>query len=557
MEIEFERLLMENPILLTFVVIGLGYLLGKLRIGGMDVGATAGVLLVGLVLGHLGFPNRPGAATFGFAIFIFSVGVQAGPSFFGALREDGRRYVLLALVVAGTAAILAAVLSRALGLEHGLGAGLLAGALTSTPTLAGAQDAVRTGLARLPEGMDAARASTNVSVGYAITYLFGTVGLITCVRFLPRFLGIDLPAEARRIAQERGIGIRRRVVGSAAALPIVRAYRVSEEAVGKTIEQRRIELDRRVLPLRLRRGSKILDADPSLEIEEGDVVSSIASVDDHRQARERLGEESLDPELIDFAIVTREIVLSQAAATGKPLSELGLREEYGCLPVRLTRATIELSVEPGVVLQRGDRLQVTGEESRVEKLAEELGYLEGEVERTDLLTFAFGMVAGILLGLVVVKLGGVSIGLGTAGGLLLVGILVGFLGSINPTFGMMPAPARSFLMDFGLVLFMAEVGLKAGAGVVEALTSVGPAMIAAGVLVTLVPAGVGFTVGRYALGLNPALLLGSITGAMTSTPSLKVVTELSGSSVPALGYAGTYTFANVFLTFAGTMLMML
>ena len=210
MEIELERLLLENPLLLAFVVIGLGYLVGKLRIGGVDVGVTAGVLLVGLLLGHLGFPDQPGAATFGFSIFIFSVGVQAGPSFFGALREDGRRYILLALVVAGTAAILATVLSRILGLEQGFGAGLLAGALTSTPTLAGAQDAVTTGLARLPEGMDAARASRNVSVGYAITYLFGTVGLITCVRFLPGFLGIDLPAEARKIAQERGIGIRRR-----------------------------------------------------------------------------------------------------------------------------------------------------------------------------------------------------------------------------------------------------------------------------------------------------------------------------------------------------------
>ncbi len=557
MEIELGRLLLENPLLLAFLVIGLGYLVGKVRIGGVDVGVTAGVLLVGLVLGHLGFPDQPGAASFGFAIFIFSVGVQAGPSFFSALREDGRRYIILALVVAGTAAILAATLSKLLGLEQGLGAGLLAGALTSTPTLAGAQDAVTSGLARLPEGIDAVRASRNVSVGYAITYLFGTVGMILAVRFVPRRLGIDLPAEARRIAQERGIGIRRRLVGSAATLPIIRAYRASEELADKTIEQARIELDRKVLPLRVRRGREILEAEPSLEIQSGDVISVIASVDQHRDTRERVGEEILDPELIDFTIVTREIVISQATGTGKPLSELGLRDDYGCLPVRLTRATIDLAVEPGAVLQRGDRLQVTGEESRVERLAEALGYLEGEVEQTDLLTFAFGMAIGFLLGLVVVKVGGISIGLGTAGGLLLVGILVGFLGSVNPTFGMMPAPARSFLMNFGLALFMAQVGLKAGVGVVEALTSVGPAMIGAGVLVTLLPLSVGFAVGRYALGMNPALLLGSLTGAMTSTPALNVLTDLSRSSVPALGYAGTYTFANVLLTFAGTVLMML
>jgi len=183
-----------------------------------------------------------------------------------------------------------------------------------------------------------------------------------------------------------------------------------------------------------------------------------------------------------------------------------------------------------------------------------LGHL-GFPDRPEAATFGFGMVAGLLLGLVVVKIGGISIGLGSAGGLLLVGILVGFVGSINPTLRLMPTPARSFLMDFGLVLFMAEVGLKAGAG--AALTSVGPALIAEGALVTLAPVGVGYAVGRYALGLNPALLLGSITGAMTNTASLNAITELAKSPVPALGYAGTYTFSNVLLTFAGTLLMML
>ena len=112
-------------------------------------------------------------------------------------------------------------------------------------------------------------------------------------------------------------------------------------------------------------------------------------------------------------------------------------------------------------------------------------------------------------------------------------------------------------MDFGLMLFMAGVGLKAGGGIAEALVSVGPAMIACGVAVTLTPVLAGYAVGRYVLKLNPAILLGAITGAMTSTPSLSIVTTAARSPVPALGYAGTYTFANVLLTFAGTLIMML
>ncbi|MCP3869817.1 MAG: hypothetical protein GY703_17330 [Gammaproteobacteria bacterium] len=126
-----------------------------------------------------------------------------------------------------------------------------------------------------------------------------------------------------------------------------------------------------------------------------------------------------------------------------------------------------------------------------------------------------------------------------------------------PTFGRVPAPARYVLMELGLMLFMASVGLSAGGGVVDALTSVGPAMILSGVVVTLTPAAIGYLVGRKILGLNPALLLGSITGAMTSTPALNVVTDAARSATPALGYAGTYTFANVFLTFAGALIMTL
>jgi putative transport protein len=148
-------------------------------------------------------------------------------------------------------------------------------------------------------------------------------------------------------------------------------------------------------------------------------------------------------------------------------------------------------------------------------------------------------------------------GLGTAGGLLIIGIIIGYLGSVMPTFGQVPAAARYVLMELGLMLFMACVGLNAGGGVIEALASVGPLIIACGVLVTLLPPLVAYLVGRRLLHMNPALLLGSITGAMTSTAALNVVTEEARSGVPALGYAGTYTFANVLLTFAGALMTLL
>jgi putative transport protein len=140
-------------------------------------------------------------------------------------------------------------------------------------------------------------------------------------------------------------------------------------------------------------------------------------------------------------------------------------------------------------------------------------------------------------------------------GLLVVGIVIGYLGSVMPTFGQVPAPARYVLMELSLMLFIAGVELNAGGGVVEALASVGPVIAVSGVLVTLLTPAMAYLVGRWLLRTNPSLLLGAITGAMTSTPALNVVTEAARSGVPALGYAGSYTFANVLLTFTGALMM--
>lgn len=555
MNIDLSALLSDNPMLLLFTVIGLGYLAGNLRLAGLQAGPVIGVLVVGLFFGHLGFVAPVGAGTFGFALFIFSVGIQAGPTFFSAFAADGVRYVVLALVVAATAAALAFGLSELLGFQDGFGAGMLAGALTSTPTLAGAQDAVNSGLATLSSGVTAEQARENIGVGYAITYVFGTVGTILAVRFFPRLAGIDLPAEAARFAEARGLNRGRRR-GSGGSLPIVRAYRVGAEAAGKTIGQINAEhgqVQGKILQIK-RDGSR-MDASPDLMLQERDIVSLIASIDVHARARERGGEEVLDAEMLSYRVTRREIVVAEAKVVGKPLKDLDMPNTYGCFATGLTRASVDLPLDPALPLMKGDRLEVVGERDHLRRLAELIGFIEQDLEKTDLATFAFGMIAGILLGLVTVVLGDISIGLGTAGGLLLVGILIGYLGSVMPTFGRVPAPARFVLMEFGLMLFMASVGLNAGGGVVAALASVGPLVIASGVLITLLPALAGYLVGRYLLRMNPALLLGAITGAMTSTPALNVVTEAARSGVPSLGYAGTYTFANVLLTFAGALMM--
>jgi putative transport protein len=559
MTIDLYTLISENVILLLFMVLAIGFLVGKIKIGGIKAGSTIGVLLAGLVFGHFGFTIDPVIGSIGFSLFIFSVGLQAGPSFFSVLMSDGPKYLALAVVVAAAGLGTAVVLSHVMDYAPGLGAGMLAGALTSTPSLAGAQDAFASGLGNLKEsGLSIEQAIRNVNVGYALTYLGGTAGVILFVTHFPKMLGIDVKKEADKLARERGLtGKRRRAARAEDQFPIIRAYRVLPETAGKTLMQRAAEFGNSGGALKIRRGDEFLEPSPELVLEKDDIVSVVAPMAIHETARSQLGDEVLDAKLLNFQITTKEIVVTNENVIGQKHQEKDLISEYGCFVNGITRSGIDLPVSGLITLQRGDRLQVTGEESRLDDLAKNVGYVEEEVEETDLLTFSFGMIFGVILGLVVLNVANISIGLGTAGGLLIMGIVLGYVSSLNPTFGRVPHAARYILMEMGLMFFMAGIGINAGAGVVEAFASVGPSMIACGLAVTLTCALVGYFFGTLVLKLNPALLLGSVTGAMTSTPALNILNEETKSAVPALGYSGTYTIANVLLTFAGTVMAML
>ena len=197
-----DNFLQTNQISLLFLVIGLGYLVGEVKIRGFDVGSVAGVLLVGLIFGQFDYEISPAIQTLGFTLFIASVGYQAGPKFFNVLFTQGLKYLVLALMVAGTGFAVALGMSKVFGFTPGTPAGLLAGAMTSTPTLAAAQAAVQAGQVPIPEGLTADEVISNITTGYAITYIFGLVGLILMIRFLPKLLGVNLAQKAAELERQ-------------------------------------------------------------------------------------------------------------------------------------------------------------------------------------------------------------------------------------------------------------------------------------------------------------------------------------------------------------------
>ncbi len=551
MSSQLFHLLQKQPVLTLFLILGIGYLIGGLKIKGFSLGSVAGVLFAGLFFGHFGFKMSPGAQSVGFALFIFSVGYQAGPRFFDVLMEDGVKYFFLALVIAATGFGLAVVATKLFDLPPGTAAGILAGGLTSSPTLAAAQEAIRSGNMVPPAGVSPDAVIGNITTGYAITYIFGLAGLIAIIKLMPGVLGIDLAAEARKI---EGQGSK---VENITPSPVeIRVYQVTNEDFTRIPAT---ELKQRYWDgfavTRVERDGEIVEFSPEDTLKLGDVVTILGEITCFTDEIKAMGEEITAQKCTRKMSDTAQIIVTNKDVVGKKLGELNLATSFGVLLTGIKRMRIPLRLSPELTLKKGDILTVTGPADHIDLLGAKLGVIDRDVAETDMLTFALGIAAGSVLGLFSVKVGGVSIGLGSAGGLLTSGLVIGFLRSVRPTFGRLPDAARWIFMEFGLLIFMAGVGLRAGGDIVETFIQAGPKLLLIGIVVTTAPVAVGYIFGRRILKIPAVLLLGAITGSMTSGASLSVVTAEAKSPVPALGYTGAYAFANVLLTIAGSVIL--
>lgn len=556
MNINVASLLNGNYILLLFVVLALGLCLGKIRLGSVQLGNSIGVLVVSLLLGQQHFSINTEALNLGFMLFIFCVGVEAGPNFFSIFFRDGKNYFMLALVMVGSAMLLALGLGRLFGWDIGLTAGMLAGSMTSTPVLVGAGDTLRNtigGNNLLGSELD------NLSLGYALTYLIGLVSLIFGARYLPKLQHQDLPTSAQQIARERGLDTdsKRKVY-----LPVIRAYRVGQELVawadGKNLRELGIYRQTGCYIERIRRNGILATPDGDAVLQVGDEISLVGYPDAHSRLDPsfRNGKEVFDRDLLDMRIVTEEVVVKNNHAVGKRLSQLNLTDQ-GCFLNRVIRSQIEMPIDDSIVLNKGDVLQVSGDAKRVKSVAERIGFISVHSQLTDLLAFCAFFIVGLMIGLITFQFKNFSFGIGNAAGLLFAGIMLGFLRANHPTFGYIPQGALNMVKEFGLMVFMAGVGLSAGAGINNGLGAVGGQMLLSGLIVSLVPVVICFIFGAYVLRMNRALLFGAIMGARTCAPAMEIISDTARSNIPALGYAGTYAIANVLLTLAGTLIVII
>lgn len=552
----------ENPEIAIFLSIALGTMIGRLKWGRFHLGTVAGSLLVGLVIGQIDIEIPSILKAVFFALFIYAVGFKSGPGFFGSLNKGTIKLVTLSVVLCVTGLLCILAMNAIFGFDAGFAAGLGAGALTDTAMMGTASSAMHA-LDISSEELE--ELNSHMAIAYAITYLFGTVGLIIFVSTVaPMLLKVDLKASARELeAQLAG-------QGKGAAEQEVNAYKqmVSRSHVispgmtadGMTIEQ--IEQRFHYISIeRVIRGQAVFERNTGFKLQAGDVVGLVSRREFVSDMDLHFGPEVDSPVALSYPQKTLTVVLNKRQYVNKTLAdiraEVGPLSRHGVFLNRISRAGYELPLVNNNVYRIGDVVEISGRPSQVERIAQQFGRVKSEHHKSDIAIHTLAIVFGTLLGLVSAHIGVVPIELGVGGGVLVVALIVGWAHSRYPRFGDLPPAAQWAFSELGLTAFAAIVGLMAGPKAFAAMQEHGLALVGAGVVVTLVPPIVAFYVGRYWLKLHPMILLGGIAGAQTEAASMNTIIEESGSQTPVIGFTVCYAVSNVLFAVWGPIIVAL
>lgn len=558
-----RELVRLHPELAIFATMVLGHGLGKLEWRGIGLGSVVGTLVAGMLLGLLTLPVIPELLKWAFFdLFLFAVGYAAGPQFFASLKRETLPQMALAVVVAGTGLAAALLMVWLFRFDPGLAGGLVSGAMTQSAALGSSLNTLQ-GM-DLPEDLRALWAA-HAPLADATCYVFGEVGLILFLTVLaPRLLKIDLQQVAREAEAElKGSQPADSENSFLAYTPLAfRAYQVDNPAfIGMTVAEFEARFAHgRLVVQGLRRAGRVRrDVPLALALQAGDVLALASRRPGMVAVAAELGAEVDDAELLSLPMRQASIVLTQAHAAGKTLAELGERHGRGVFVRQLTRGQQQLPLAPLTRVQRGDVFHLTGSAETIAALAQEFGFVEPDPGRTDLVYLAGGIVVGTLLGLLQLHVGGVPLGLGGSGGVLVVGLLAGWLHSRYPVFGRIPESAHRLLSDVGLIVFIAAIGLSAGPHAVAAVEQGGAGMfgklLLAGVVVTMAGPLVGLWVGHKLLKMPAVTLLPGIAGGQTTVATLNALKERGGSDVFAVGFTVPFAVSNVLITMWGPLIV--
>ena len=521
--------ILSDQMLVLFIILAAGALLGSFSWRGISLG-TAGVFFVALVFGHFGFSVPKAVMDLGLLLFVYAVGLQAGPRFFRMFRKQGLRYVTIGVVIAMTGALVTLGLAYLLKIPDDLAAGLYAGALTCTPALAAAIDV----FTRIVPELTAA-----VSVGYGVAYPFSIIFVVLLAQFLPKS-----SRRAIQVEEQNWLAEREKELPSL----VVKQLRITNPNLdGKSLREVDPHRLADVNVTRIRRANQVSLAKPDFVLRLGDVLMVVGPSLEMEKIKLVLGEETDVPMDMNSSIASQDIELNSSAFVGKTLATLGFWENYGVIISRIRRQGLEISPVGSVMLEMGDGLHVVGDRLKLQEFIKQAGGDTRKSQETNMLPYLLGLVLGIGLGLVPFRLAsGVELKLGLAGGAFLVSLLLGHFGRIGSLRLVVPAAARNLTRELGLMLFLAGAGTTAGAQLVQVIQQQGWSLLLAGAAVTLLSVAVGLLLTLKVFKMETLGSLGALTAAMTNPPGLSAANNQTVTDVATLAYASVYPAALIF-----------
>lgn len=519
----FETLLQSSYFAL-FLIIALGFMLGRIQIKGLSLDVSA-VIFIALLFGHFGVIIPKELGNFGLVLFIFTIGIQAGPGFFDSFRSKGKTLILITLLIVGSASLTGLALKYLVGIDTPSLVGLIAGALTSTPGLAVAIDSTH---------------SSSASIAYGIAYPFGVIGVILFIKLLPKMMRVDLIAEAKALEASR----------KSKYPPLHPAtFVVSNASVfGKTLAQLQIRAMTGAVISRIKHDGTTVIPSAQTVLHEGDMLKAVGNDKSLEQVAILLGEQVSNDLPFGKTQELRSLLVTNKNIINKTLGYLNLQSTFACTVTRVRRSGIDLPPEPDLLLKFGDKIMVAGEKEDLDEVSQIFGNNEKMLSDTDFFPIAAGIVLGVLFGKLNISFSdSFSFSPGLTGGILIVALVLSAIGKTGPIIWSMSGSANQLLRQIGLLLFLAEVGTSAGVNLVSTFQESGWTLFGTGIAITMVPMIIAVIFGHFVFKINILDLIGTIAGGMTSTPGLAAADSMSDSSAPSIAYATVYPIAMVFL----------
>lgn len=544
----FDENSIAHIVLLYSFVIAVGVLLGKIKFFGVSLGVTF-VLFTGIVCGHFGLTGNTQILTFlqdfGLILFVFCIGLQVGPSFFSSFKKGG---IAMNLVAMGIVALNIAV---AVALYYGLNGrielpmmvGILCGAVTNTPGLGAANEA----LSQLNYN------GPQIAMGYACAYPLGVLGIIGSIIAIRYICQINLKKEEEDIAKEEA--------ANPHLTPRMMHLEVHNEALaGKTLLQVRDFMGRDFVCSRILQNGHVSIPNRDTVFHLGDQLFVVCAEDDAEAIIAFIGPKiEVDWEKQDTPMVSRRILITQPKMNGKQLGEFHFSSMYGVNVTRVNRSGMDIFASRNLTLQVGDRVMVVGPQDAVERVANLMGNSLKRLDHPNIVTIFVGIFLGIFFGSLPIAFPGIPtpVKLGLAGGPLIVSILIGRFGYKLKLVTYTTMSANLMLREIGIALFLASVGIKAGANFVNTVVDGdGLLYVGCGFLITVIPLLIMGAVARWHYKMNYFMLMGLIAGSNTDPPALAYSNQTAGNNAPAVGYSTVYP-VSMFLRILTAQLLIL